>query len=168
MLPVGPEVGQLLNMILKAAKARSCLELGASAGYSTLWLAEAAREVGGHVYSMDANPDKHRQARENLIEAGLIEQVTLITGDALVEIPALGKTFDFVLLDVWKDAYVPCYEALRSRLNPGAIIAADNMIRPESGQKDTQAYQAKVRATAGMDSVLVPIGSGVEISRLAG
>lgn len=168
MLPVGEEVGRLLNLLVKAARAKTLLELGTSVGYSTLWLAEAARAVGGHVFSMDENPAKHEQARENLREAGLAGQVTLITGDALKEIPALRGGLDFVLLDVWKSGYLPCYEALRPKLNAGAILAADNMIRPESAREHTEAYQASVRATPGMDSVLVPIGNGIELSRLAG
>jgi len=51
LLPVGRAAGTLINLIVKEGKARRILEVGASYGYSTIWLAEAARAVGGRVIS---------------------------------------------------------------------------------------------------------------------
>lgn len=168
MLPIGPEAGLFLNMLIKAAGARAILEIGTSVGYSTLWLADAARTVGGHVTTLDANPAKHAQARTNLEEAGLAGHVTLVAGDALAAIAEQAGPFDFVLLDVGRELYVPCLEAVRPRLRPGALIAADNMTHPPATRTLAEAYQQRVRGEPGADSVLVPIGNGVELTRLAG
>ena len=168
MLPVGPEVGRMMNLLVKAARPETLLELGTSVGYSTLWLADAAREVGGHVVTLDAVPDKHEQARANLRQAGLEAGVTFVMGDAVEWIGSQPGPFGFVLLDVWKSAYLPCYEALLPKLAPGAIVVADNMLRPESARTLMEAYQARVRGTPGMDSLLLPIGNGIELSRLNG
>lgn len=84
-------------------------------------------------------------------------------GDALDLIAGLSGTIDFVLLDLWKDLYVPCLEAFYPRLAPGAIIVADNIVRP--GGEDVERYVRAVRAKPGISSVLLPVGSGIEVSR---
>ena len=68
-----------------------------------------------------------------------------------------------MLLDLWKDLYVPCLEAFYPKLNPGAIIVADNMLYP--GGEDVARYGRAVRAKPHMTSVLLPVGQGLEISR---
>lgn len=163
MLPVGEEAGRLLNMLVKLAGARIVVEVGTSVGYSTVWLAEAVRATGGRVFTIDANPDKHAQARGHLEAAGLLERVDFITRDAVEALRALPGPLDFVLLDVWKDAYLPCFEEVAPKLAPGGVVAADNILHPAS--ENTKAYQAHVQRLAGYDSVLVPVGNGIELTR---
>jgi predicted O-methyltransferase YrrM len=71
-----------------------------------------------------------------------------------------------VLIDLWKDMYIPFFDAVYPRLAPGAILVADNMIHPAAVRPLAQAYRSHVRAAAGMSSVLLPLGSGIEVSRL--
>ena len=78
-------------------------------------------------------------------------------------ISELPAGIDFVLVDLWKDLYVPCLKAFYLMLNPGAIIVADNMPRPAN--EEVKQYAKAVRALPGMTSVLLPVGSGIEISR---
>ena len=164
MLAIGEEAGRFLNLLIKVAGSRHVLELGTSVGYSTVWLAEAARANGGQVTTIDENGDKTAQARDYLAQAGLAEVVTFVTGDALEIIAAQAGPFDFVLLDIWKSAYIPCFEAFLPKLAPGGLIAADNMTWPVT--EYTPLYQERVRNTPGMESTLVPVGNGVELSRL--
>ena len=164
MLAIGEEAGRFLNLLIKAAGCRDLLELGTSVGYSTIWLAEAARANGGQVTTIDENADKTAQARDYLARAGLEGVVTFVTGDALETIAAHPGPFDFVLLDVWKGAYIPCLEAFLPKLAPGGLIAADNMTTPVT--EHAPLYQERVRNTPGMESTLVPVGNGVELSRL--
>lgn len=163
MLAIGEEAGRFLNLLIKAAGAKNLLEIGTSVGYSTLWLADAARVTHGRVITLDINPGKHTQARENLAEAGLLNRVELITGDAAESIDRLAGPWDFVLLDTLKADYIPCFEAFHPKLAAGALIAADNMVFPES--QHTRAYQQRVRGSPGYQSVMVPIGNGIELSR---
>ena len=88
MLAIGEEAGRFLNLLIKAAGARHLLELGTSVGYSTIWLAEAARVNGGQVTTIDENAHKTTQAKDYLAQAGLAEVVTFLTGDALETIAA--------------------------------------------------------------------------------
>jgi predicted O-methyltransferase YrrM len=168
LLPVGADVGRLMNMLVKAASARSILEIGTSYGYSTIWLAEAARDTGGLVITLDLADDKQDFAKERVARAGLSEQVEFVLGDALESLRDLPGPFDFVLLDLWKNLYTPCFEIFYSKLNPGAIITADNVTYPEDVKGVVKAYQERVRAAAGMESLMVPVGNGIELSRYTG
>jgi len=165
LLGIGEDTGRLLNILIKASRARSILEIGTSFGYSTLWLAEAARAVGGRVVTLELAPQKVAFARERMRAAGLIDWIDFRVGDALASLASLDMKFDFVLLDPWKELYVPCLELFYPRLNPGALIAADNMLLPEYSRPDAAKYIAAVRSLPGIESVTVPVGSGVELSR---
>ncbi len=165
LLPVGPQTGRMLHLLATGAGATRLLEIGTSYGYSTVWLADAARANGGSLVSIDLRAEKQVYAAERLERAGLRGQVEFRAGDALEIVAELAGPFDFVLIDAWKTTYVPCFERLYPRLAPGALVAADNMLFPEGAREHARAYQACVRRYAGMDSVLLPVGSGVELSR---
>jgi predicted O-methyltransferase YrrM len=163
LLAVGPDTGRLINILARSLKAPNILELGTSYGYSGIWLAEAARASGGRLTTMELQQHKSAYAGEMSIKAGLADYVDFKIGDAVKMIAALPFGLDFVLVDLWKDLYVPCLEAFYPKLNPGAIIVADNMTFPAS--EDVLRYAKAIRAKAKMTSILVPVGSGLEISR---
>lgn len=165
LLSVGREAGTLLYLLASGAQSRRILELGTSYGYSTVWLAAAARATGGKVMSLELRDFKIEHARQALTRAGLSTRVEFHAGDCLETLKNLPGPFDFVLLDVWKDLYLPCFELIHPKLAPGAIIAADNMLLPEVVRPQAEAYRARVRAAGDLDSVLLDIGNGVEISR---
>ena len=165
LLSVGREAGILLYLLSTGAQSRRILELGTSYGYSTVWLAAAARATGGKVLSLELRDFKIEHARQALTRAGLSTRVEFHQGDCLETLKALPGPFDFVLLDVWKDLYLPCFELVHPKLAPGAIIAADNMLLPEIVRPQAEAYRKRVRAAGDLDSVLLDIGNGIEISR---
>jgi predicted O-methyltransferase YrrM len=167
LLAVGPETGGLLNLLAKSHGARNILEVGTSYGYSTVWLAEAARATGGKVTTLDVAPAKQAYARDMLTKAGLIDYVEFRTGDARALIPGVGDGIDLVLLDLWKDLYVPCLELFFPKMSPGGLIVADNMTTPAEAQPEARTYRKAVRAKAGVSSVLLAVGSGIELSRVA-
>ncbi len=165
LLPVGPESGRLINILAKSLKAPTILELGTSFGYSGIWLGEAARATGGRLVTMELSATKSAYAREMSTRAGLAEHVDFKVGDAVAMIEAMPHGIDFVLVDLWKKLYVPCLEAFYPKLNPGAIIVSDNMIEPVQEHAEVMRYQQAVRALPKITSILVPVGSGLEISR---
>lgn len=164
LLPIGPDTAQVLHTLIKGAKSRSILELGTSYGYSTLWLADAARETDGKVVSLELAPDKALHARASLARAGVADRVDIQVGNALETLPRLAGPFDFVLLDLWKDLYVACLDLIYPKLAPGAFVVADNMTYPEVVRADAARYQRRIRQLE-FDTVLLPIGSGIEVSR---
>jgi predicted O-methyltransferase YrrM len=165
LLPVGPESGKVINVLAKSLKAPTILELGTSYGYSSIWLAEAARASGGRVITMELSEKKVAYARAMATKAGLVDFIDYRIGDAVKLIEELPHGIDFVLVDLWKGLYVPCLEAFYPKLNSGAIIVSDNMIEPASEHEAVMKYQQTLRSKAKISSILVPVGSGLEISR---
>lgn len=165
LLPVGPDSGALLYILAKSLSAPTILELGTSYGYSAIWLGAAARASGGRVVTVELSEAKSAYAREMSRKAGLSDFVDFRVGDAVKTIAELSGGVDFVLVDLWKDLYVPCLEAFYPKLRPGAIVVSDNMIEPAGDREAVMRYQAAVRAKPKITSVLVPVGSGLEISR---
>jgi predicted O-methyltransferase YrrM len=165
LLPVGRATGTLLNLLAKEAGALRILEVGSSYGYSTVWLAEAARAVGGRVTSLELRRAKTEYAAGQLARAGLAGYVEFVIGDALESLASLSGPFDLVLIDLWKNLYVPVFELLHPKLAPGALIVADNMLEPASARPHAQAYRHAVHVARDMSSVLLPVGNGIELSR---
>jgi predicted O-methyltransferase YrrM len=165
LLPVGRPAAVLLNLLIRESKATRILEVGSSYGYSTQWLAEGARAVGGTVTSLELRAAKAEYATAQLRRAGLDGYVEFRIGDALVALRQLPGPFDFVLIDLWKELYVPVWELLQGKLAPAALVVADNMISPASAQPEVRAYRERVRATADVSSVLLGVGNGLEVSR---
>lgn len=165
LISIGPDAGTLLNVIIRSLHAQVILELGTSYGHSTVFLAEAARASGGKVISIDVNGDKQRYAREQLTAADLDPFVELRTGDARDLIASLSSSIDFVLIDLWKDLYIPCFDLVYPKLSDGAFVAADNILYPEFFRDDMNAYREHLRRQSGMETILLPVGNGIELSR---
>ncbi len=165
LLSVGREAGMLLYLLTTGAQSRRILELGTSYGYSTVWLAAAARMTGGKVVSLELRDFKIEYARQQLTRAGLSTRVEFHQGDCLDTLKTLPGPFDFVLLDVWKDIYLPCFELVYPKLAPGGVIFADNMLLPEVVRPQAEAYRKRVREAGDLDSILMDVGNGIELSR---
>lgn len=155
LLAVGPDTGRLLHILAGSLKAPNILELGTSYGYSGIWLADAARASGGRVTTMELQEHKSAYARDMSTRAGLAAHVDFKVGDAVEMIGNLPFGLDFVLVDLWKNLYVPCLEAFYPKLNRGAIIVADNMTFPAND--DVLGYGKAIRAKPKMTSVLLPV-----------
>ena len=164
LLPVGEDAAWFLHSLIVARKPRRICELGTSYGYSTLFLAHAAREVGARVVTMDLADYKQAHARAQLERAGLAELVEFRCGDAVQLLGEDHGVWDFVLLDIWKDLYVPCFEAAYPRLGEEAIVCTDNMISPENARPNARALRAAIAAKPDLHSALLPIGQGIELT----
>jgi predicted O-methyltransferase YrrM len=164
LLPVGEEVGRLLHALILARRPARILELGTSYGYSTLFMADAARQVGARMVTMELADYKQAHAREQLTQAGLADVVDFRLGDAVAMTRDDPGTFDFALLDIWKELYLPCFEALYPKLAEEGVICADNMIEPAMARPEVRQYREAVRAMPDLQTALLPIGQGIEIS----
>lgn len=164
LLPVGPEVGAFLHALILARRPKRILELGTSYGYSTLFLADAAKQIGAQVVTMELADYKQIHARAQLEEAGLADVVDFRCGDAVAMTAEDTGTFDFALLDIWKELYLPCFEALYPKLSEEGVICADNMITPEVARPEVREYREAVRAKPDLQTALLPIGQGIELT----
>ena len=138
------------------------LEIGGSRGYSTIWLAAAARILGGRVVSLELDEKKIAAWRRNIADAGLEESAELVEGDAKVTLAALEDGFDVVFLDAWKDDYERLFQLAREKVEPGAVIVADNVVSHES----LAAYIEARKTDPTVISVTVPVGNGLEVTTL--
>lgn len=168
LLSVGEDVGVFINTLAKSARSKVILEVGTSYGYSTIWLAEAAKTNGGKVISLEISPEKANFAKKQLEKAGLADFVEIKIGDALDSIAQITEGVDFVLLDIWKELYIPCFDLFYPKLNKNAWVLGDNIIFPPHHKAEAAAYRQRVKDTQAFDSVLLPLGSGIEISQLRG
>lgn len=164
LLPVGEEAGWFLHALIIARAPRRILELGTSYGYSTLFLADAARQVGAELVTMELADYKQAHAREQLAAAGLADVVDFRCGDALDLLAADAGPWDFVLVDLWKELYEPCLEAIYPKLSEEAVLCSDNMIDPPAHRDSVRLYREALRAKPDLQTALLPIGQGIEIS----
>ena len=162
-IPVSPEGGRLLYALIRAARPSTVVEFGTSFGISTIHLAAAVRDNdAGHVISTELNAAKAARARANLAEAGLSDWVVILEGDARQTLATVDAPVGFVLLDGWKDLYLPVLRLLEPRLTAGALILADDTISQAEQMTD---YLTYVRDPAhGYLSILFPESDGLEIT----
>lgn len=158
---VARTTGQFLFAFVAPQADCEVLELGGSRGYSTLWLAAGVRYLGGRVLSLEADPAKVEAWRANVEEAGLDDVAELLPGDAFETLPQIDDVFDLVFLDAEKEQYEALFELARPKLEPGAVVIADNVL---SHEDVLGAYSRARRADPTLESVTVPLDRGLEIS----
>jgi predicted O-methyltransferase YrrM len=79
------------------------------------------------------DPIKAERAAQNFRAAGLSELIDLRVGDAFETLKSgVGGSIDLLLLDGWKEAYLPMLRLLEPA-SPGALVVADDLdIAPEA------------------------------------
>lgn len=164
LLSVGEDVAVLLYDMVIGLRAKIIVELGTSYGFSTLFLAAAAQRAGGKVFTYEISPKKQAFAQQQIAAADLSDFVEWRMGDAVGLLSSQDGPVNFVLMDLWKDLYVPCFDVLYPKLAPDGVIVADNMLFPEMYRAEAAVYRAAVRAKPDMQAVLLPIGQGIDVS----
>ena len=129
---VGPVMGGLLALLCRVMGAVRVLELGAAVGYSTFFLADAMRETGGCVLSVDMHEAHCREARANLAALGLAEQCAVLCADAR-SLPLGDGGFDLVFLDVDQRYYAELEPVCHRLLRPSGLLVADNTAFADAG-----------------------------------
>jgi predicted O-methyltransferase YrrM len=161
-LAISEEDGRFLRVLVATRGARSVLEIGGASGYSAIWLGLAARETGGRVVTIEYDPQRAREAAENIRKAGLTDVVTVVAGDAFKEIPKLTGSFDFVFLDAWKPDYKKFFELVYPRLSAGALFTAHNVINKKN---EMTPFLDTIHGHPGLfTSIVAPSGEGISVS----
>ena len=158
---VARTTGQFLFALVAPQTACDVLEIGGSRGYSTIWLAAGVRQLGGRVLSLESDPRKIEAWRRNIADAGLEEWADLVEGNAHETLPAIDDVFDVVFLDAEKDDYERLFGAARTKVEPGALFVADNVL---SHADPLARYSAARQADPALESVTVPLDRGLELS----
>jgi predicted O-methyltransferase YrrM len=158
---VAQTTGRFLFALVAPQTGCEVLEIGGSRGYSTIWLAAGVRYLGGRVLSLEADPQKAEAWRRNVADAGLELAAELIEGDAFETLQELDDVFDIVFLDAEKEDYEALFALARTKLEPGALVVADNVL---SHEEVLGAYSRARQADPTLVSLTVPLDRGLELS----
>jgi caffeoyl-CoA O-methyltransferase len=158
---VARTTGEFLFSLVAPQTDCEVLEIGGSRGYSTIWLAAGVRYLGGRVLSLEHDPAKIDAWRSNIADAGLEVWAELVPGDAFETLPAIDDVFDVLFLDAEKDDYERLFALARTKLEPGAVVIADNVL---SHEETLGAYSRARQEDATLESVTVPLDRGLELS----
>jgi len=158
MLNITRDTGEFLSVLVQATSAQRVLEIGTSNGYSTLWLARAARAIGGAVTTVEIADYKVSLARQNFSRSGLAASITLVQDDAGRMLKRAGDaSFDLVFLDAERPEYPGWWLHLKRVLRPGGLLVVDNAT---SHPEQMAPFVALVKADADFTTSLVPVGNG--------
>lgn len=166
--------GRLLKMIVRMIRPQNVLEVGTFSGYSAICMAEGLPE-DGKVYTFEINDEMEDFARRWISGSAVAERIDFRIGDAIVETPRLGITFDMVFIDGDKRTYVEAYEMALSVVRTGGFILADNTlwdghVVDEAYDHDRQtqgieAFNDHVAADSRVEKVILPLRDGLTLIR---
>ena len=158
---IPPDTGKFIALLAATAPAGTYIEVGTSAGYSSLWLALACEKLGRHLITFEVLPEKARLARETFSRAGVENSVQLIEADARRQLHAY-EDIAFCFLDAEKEVYAECYELIIPRMVSGGILVADNAINHRETLEPMLQNALNDRR---VDALIVPIGKGELVCR---
>jgi predicted O-methyltransferase YrrM len=156
---LAPASAEFVHALVCGIGAKKILEVGGSSGISTIALGAAAQQTQGKVISLEIEPFRQAESKQTIARLGLSEFVDFRLGDAAETLPLL-RDLDFILIDCEKHDYIRFYDMLQIR--PGGIVVADNILSHHLTE-----YVAHVQSRSGAKSVTLPIGQGLELTRIA-
>jgi caffeoyl-CoA O-methyltransferase len=158
---ITPDTGRFIALWAATAPDGAMIEIGTSAGYSALWLAQAARVRGRRLTTFEVLPEKARLARATFDRTHVTDVVHLIEGDFLEHVDEFDDV-GFCFLDAEKDVYESCYDVIVPKMVPGAILIADNAT---SHRDDLQPMLDRALADDRVDAMIATVGKGELVCR---
>jgi caffeoyl-CoA O-methyltransferase len=158
---ITPDTGRFIALWAATAPAGAAIEIGTSAGYSALWLAQACRLSGRTLTTYEILPEKAELARVTFARARVTDVVQLVEGDFLDHVEEIGDV-GFCFLDAEKDVYESCYDVIVPKMVTGAILIADNAT---SHRDDLQPMLDRVLADDRVDAMIATVGKGELVCR---
>jgi predicted O-methyltransferase YrrM len=169
---VGPQVGQLLQILARAISAKRIIELGSGFGYSAYWFARAVGP-GGQVILTDLSAEHAAEAQSFFERGGLLDRVRIEVGDGLEIIDRVGGEFDIVFNDVDKERYPQVLDRAAAALRPGGLLISDNMLwfgtvlddpPVDASTRGVQELTRMLHESDDFRTVLIPLRDGVTVS----
>jgi predicted O-methyltransferase YrrM len=184
MLAITPDTGRFFKIILNAMHAKRILEIGTSVGYSTLWFADAmiqngitGAEASNPIVTIDINHSKIEKATKNFHDAKVNSLIKVVEGNAMNILQEMSNNyhremdskktdglFDFVFFDADKENLIVYFDLVIPMLRVGGLVVTDNMLYPEEYRPLMLNYASYVRSKPYIQSIMVPIGNGEEIT----
>ena len=142
----------MLRILVESTGAKRGIEVGSASGFGAINMGIGFERTGGHLYTLEIDPQSANVCRDNLQKVGLENTVTCIEGDALKTLPKLEGEFDFVFIDALKQDYLKYLKLIESKLKPGAVVVGDNVIRSARAMKDFLDY---IQNSPDYDTVII-------------
>jgi predicted O-methyltransferase YrrM len=161
MLIVGEDSGRFLYLLLSLSRYSTVLELGTGCGYSTIWIAEALRQRGGIVTTVEWNKQKHLLALEHFKKAKVESLVNPVLGNIGDVLPSFTGKQDVVFLDAVRTYYVDWWRYIDDILNPEGLLIVDNTLSPNPN--DLVPFFSIIRACRRYEEAMVPVGKGITL-----
>ena len=158
---IPPDTGKFIALLAATAPAGRYIEIGTSAGYSTLWLALACRQTGRRITTFELLDDKAAMARDTFEKADLGDVVDFVHGDAF-EYLADCTGISFCFLDAEKEIYLDCYEAIVPNMVSGGLLVADNAINHEEALRP---MLDRALSDDRVDALVATVGKGELLCR---
>lgn len=151
-LSTTPGDAMLLRILAESRNAQRGVEVGSESGYGAINMGIAFERTGGHLFTLEIDPELVKECRKNIDGMGLEKTVTCIEGDALKTLAELEGEFDFVFIDAVKKDYFKYFKLLEPKLKTGAVIVADNVIQSAEAMKD---YLDYVQTSPDYETVII-------------
>ena len=158
---ITPDTGRFIALWAASSPPGAMVEIGTSAGYSALWLAQACHLTGRTLTTFEILPEKVRLARDTFARAGVTDVVALVDSDFLSHVDDFDE-IGFCFLDAEKDVYKSCYDAVVPKLVPGGILVADNAT---SHFDDLEPMLEFALNDERVDSMIASVGKGELVCR---
>jgi caffeoyl-CoA O-methyltransferase len=147
-----PGDAMMLRILVESSGAKRGVEVGAASGFGAINMGIAFERTGGHLYTLEIDPGRAKQTRENLQKVGLESVVTCIEGDALKTLHDIEGPIDFVFIDALKQDYLKYLKILEPKLAKGAVVVGDNVIRSARAMRDFLGY---IQTSPDYDTVII-------------
>lgn len=147
-----PGDAMMLRILVESSGAKRGIEVGSASGFGAINMGIGFERTGGHLYTLEIDPQSAKVCRDNLQKVGLENTVTCIEGDALETLPKLEGEFDFVFIDAVKQDYMKYFKIIEPKLKPGAVVVGDNVIRSARAMKDFLDY---IQNSPDYDTVII-------------
>ena len=142
----------MLRILVESTGAKRGIEVGSASGFGAINMGIAFERTGGHLYTLEIDPQTVKVCRDNIKKVGLENTVTCIEGDALKTLPTLEGEFDFIFIDALKQDYLKYLKLVEAKLKPGAVVVGDNVIRSARAMQDFLDY---IQNSPDYDTVII-------------
>lgn len=166
--------GRILKMFVQMIRPKNILEVGTFSGYSALCMAEGLGK-GGKVYTFEINDEMEDFTRPWIERSPMADKIDFRIGDANVEAPKMGITFDMAFVDGDKRTYVETYENIFPLMASGSFIFADNTlwdghVTDAAYDRDQQtlgirSFNDHIAADPRVEQVILPLRDGLTLIR---
>ncbi|MEJ2137605.1 MAG: O-methyltransferase [Desulfofustis sp.] len=158
MLNITRDTGEFLSVLIRATNAQRVLEIGTSNGYSTLWLADSCKAIGGEVTTIEISEYKFKLATENFSRTNLSSVIKQVHGNAGILLSECqDSAYDLIFLDSERSEYPGWWADLKRILRPGGLLVVDNAI---SHSDEMAPFTSIVESDQNFTTSLVPVGKG--------